>query len=287
MIRRTWEQSPRSGVIDDSSLETGVLESSLTDGRVDRSATPADSQRNEIIPKLERRSKTGGPRPNRRRTDRQPSSPPLERTPEVTPEPEPEPEPKPKPARKRRPQHVEPSDSDQGSTVVYRAVGEPKLARVATYVSAIAALAMLVIAVWLYVNRGDSLDADAMHDRLSASDDAIEWTFRAEQDEAVQDGAAGSVLWSAELQQGVLLLSGLAINDPAESQYQLWIVDQQREGASVPAVVFDVADEGEAKVGFDPSLVIGEPSAFVITVERPGGVVVSNRDRVAMIATGP
>jgi hypothetical protein len=50
--------------------------------------------------------------------------------------------------------------------------------------------------------------------------------------------------------------------------------------------VFDVAGEDEVSVVVDAVLVIGEPSAFLITVERPGGVVVSTQDRVVMVATG-
>lgn len=265
VLRRTWEQSPRAGLIDDA-LETAVLESSLTDGRVDRSVSPADSQRNEIVPRLERRSSTkkpSGPRPNRRRTDRQDDGEEPER---------------------KRPTAPDPSESEEGSTIVRMPVSESKLARVATYVSAAAALTMLVVALWLYAARDDRHDPDAVYDRLGRADDMIEWTFRPEQDEAVGEGAGGSVRWSAELQQGVVVLSGLAVNDPSQSQYQIWIIDKHREGPPVPAAAFDVEAEGELRVAFDPALVIAEPSAFVITVERPGGMVVSERDRVVMIA---
>lgn len=271
VARKPWDQGPRPGTFDE--LETAVLESSLTDGRIDKNASPADSQRNEIVPKLERRSKTGGPRPNRRRTDRQP-----------TPEPASEPA---APQRRKQRAQPDPSDSEQGSTVVHRpGLRESKLSRVATYVSAIAALTMLVIAVWLYVTRDDALDVEALYERLQASDEAIEWELRPEQDEAVGEGAGGTVYWSAELQQGVVVVGGLKANNPSESQYQLWIVDQQRDGQSVPALVFDIEGEDELEA-FEPNLVIGEPSAFVITVERPGGMAVSKQDRVVMTATGP
>jgi anti-sigma-K factor RskA len=283
--RRAWEHSPRTGSSDDS-LESGVLESSLTDGKVDRTASPSDSQRSEIVAKLEPRSKSGpGPRPNRRRTDRQPTG----TAPVIVPEPAVEPgEPviaKPKAKPKRAPE-PEPSESEQGSTIVHMPTRESPLARVATYVSAIAALSMLMLAVWLYMHRNDPPDADAVLDQLEAGDDTLEWTFRAEQDESVGEGAQGRVLWSPDLQKGVLVVQGLVANDASASQYQVWIVDAQREGSPVPGPVFDVADEDEVQVPFDAVLVIAEPSAFLITVERPGGLVVSKQDRVAMIATG-
>jgi hypothetical protein len=281
-VRRAWEHSPRSGMLDDS-LESGVLESSLTDGKVDRTASPSDSQRAEIVAKLEPRSKSG-PRPNRRRTDRPQSGPVQALAPEPTPEPavvKPTPKPKPKPKPKGPP---EPSESEQGSTIVRMPVRESSLARVATYISAIAALAMLVIAVWLYVHRSDPPDPDEVLAQLEHAEDTLEWTFRAEQDEAVGEGAQGRVLWSPELQRGVVIVSGLAANDASATQYQLWIRDGQREGPPVPGPVFDVEGD-EVSVMFDAVLVIGEPSAFLITVERPGGVVVSTQDRVVMVAT--
>lgn len=283
--RRTWEQSPRSeGALDDA-LETGVLESSLTDGKVDRSASPADSQRADIVAKLEPRTKSGpGPRPNRRRTDRQPSGPGPVAVSQVAAEPVvvAKPKAKPQPASKASP---EPGDSELGSTVVRMPVRESALARWATYVSAIAALSMLVAAVWLHMHRDDPPDADAVLEQLESDEDTLEWTFRAEQDDAVGEGAGGRVLWSAERQQGELVVQGLVANDASESQYQLWIVDAQREGPPVPGPVFDVEDD-EVQVVFDVALVIAEPSAFLITVERPGGMVVSKQDRVVMVATG-
>jgi RNA polymerase sigma factor (sigma-70 family) len=286
-VRRTWEQSPRSGSIDDS-LESGVLESSLTDGKVDRTATPSDSQRAEIVAKLEPRSKSG-PRPNRRRTDRQPSGPVQVLPPEPEPEPpEPvvaKPKAKLKPKSKSKPE-PEPSESEQGSTVVRMPVRESSLARVATYVSALAAVSMLAVAVWQYMHRDDPPDVEDVQAQLESAQDSLEWTFQVEQDEAVGEGAAGRVLWSPELQKGVVIVTGLAANDASASQYQLWIRDAQREGTPVPGPVFDVEGADEVSVAFEAVLVIGEPTAFLITVERPGGVVVSKQDRVLMIATG-
>jgi hypothetical protein len=263
-----------------------VLESSLTDGKVDRTASPSESQRSEIVvAKLEPRSKSGpGPRPNRRRTDRQPTG----TAPVLAPEPAAEPvvaKPKTKPKRKPAPE-PEPEPSEDGSTIVHMPVRESSLARVATYVSAIAALSMLVIAVWLYLHRDDPPSPDAVLEQLEAGEDTLEWALRAEQDEAVGEGAQGRVLWSHELQQGVLVVQGLVANDASASQYQLWIRDGQREDPPVPGPVFDVEGEDEVSVAFEAVLVIGEPTAFLITVERPGGVVVSKQDRVVMIATG-
>ena len=82
-----------------------------------------------------------------------------------------------------------------------------------------------------------------------------------------------------------LTLRGLAANDPTVEQYQLFIVDRKREGPPVDGGVFNVpAGQDELRLAVDAKLLIGDPAAFVITVERPGGVVVSRQERVAMVA---
>jgi hypothetical protein len=100
----------------------------------------------------------------------------------------------------------------------------------------------------------------------------------------------GDVVWSPERQQGVMRFRGLAANDPSVAQYQLWIFDAERNAAHpVDGGVFDVpaAADGEVMVRIDPRLPIGRATAFAITVERPGGVVVSSRERLPLIAALP
>lgn len=165
-------------------------------------------------------------------------------------------------------------------------LSESRLARVATYVSAIAALLMLSIALWLFVHRGDPPDPDDLRTQVEAASDKLEWSFTIKQDPAVREGAGGSAVWSSEAQTGVLILHGLESTGSGETQYQLWIVDSKREGPPVDGGVFDVSeDEGELQIPIDAKLMIGEPVAFLITVERPGGVVLSAQARVVMVAT--
>jgi anti-sigma-K factor RskA len=84
-----------------------------------------------------------------------------------------------------------------------------------------------------------------------------------------------------------MTLHGLEPTGSGETQYQVWIVDNKREGPPVNGGVFDVIDETELEIPIHTKLVIGEPSAFVITVEHAGGVVLSTQERVVMVATGP
>ena len=92
----------------------------------------------------------------------------------------------------------------------------------------------------------------------------------------------GYALWDPESQTGYLTLSGLDANDPSVHQYQLWIVDGNREGPPVDGGVFDLSRGGEV-VQFTPKLPVGSVAAFAITREQPGGVVVSAQEEVVAI----
>jgi hypothetical protein len=85
----------------------------------------------------------------------------------------------------------------------------------------------------------------------------------------------GDVVWSPSRQQGYLRLAGLPANDPARAQYQLWIVDPERDTHPVDGGVFDVSSTGEVVIPIQAKLRILNPKAFAITREKPGGVVVS------------
>nr|MDJ0787292.1 anti-sigma factor [Myxococcota bacterium] len=97
--------------------------------------------------------------------------------------------------------------------------------------------------------------------------------------------AQGDVVWSDALQEGYMRFEGLAVNDPTKEQYQLWIFDAARDAAHpVDGGVFDVAEGGEVIVPIRAHLPVDEATLFAVTVERPGGVVVSSRERIAVLA---
>jgi hypothetical protein len=99
-------------------------------------------------------------------------------------------------------------------------------------------------------------------------------------------GTSGEVVWSTARQQGFMTFRSLAPNDPSKSQYQLWIFDGERdERYPVDGGVFDVdASTGEVVVPITAKVRVGKPTMFVVTVERPGGVVVSTRERIVVAA---
>lgn len=110
----------------------------------------------------------------------------------------------------------------------------------------------------------------------------IAWT--ATKDPAAT-GASGDVVWHNGVQRGAMRFIGLAPNDPKKSQYQLWIFDAERDQAfPVDGGVFDVGPSGEVIVPIAAKLPVHQPKLFAITVEPPGGVVVSKRERIVLTA---
>ena len=91
------------------------------------------------------------------------------------------------------------------------------------------------------------------------------------------ENVEGDVVWSNERQLGFMRLRGLPVNDPELRQYQLWIVDPRRDARPIDGGVFDIAGgKDEVIIPIDAKLDVNTPAAFAITLEQPGGVVVSD-----------
>jgi hypothetical protein len=110
------------------------------------------------------------------------------------------------------------------------------------------------------------------------------WPWSAEAGSA--PGLEGDVVWDISRQQGYLKFAGLEPNDPSRHQYQLWIVDAARDQRyPVDGGVFDVPPSQDAVViPVHAAVPVLEPVAFVVTVEKPGGTVVSGRERIVAVA---
>jgi hypothetical protein len=104
--------------------------------------------------------------------------------------------------------------------------------------------------------------------------------------DAAGQGESGEVVWSNERQEGYMTFKAVAKNDPKLAQYQLWIFDGQRDDRfPVDGGVFDVdATTGEVIVPIKARLRVDKPTLFAVTVEVPGGVVVSKRERIVVAA---
>jgi hypothetical protein len=99
-------------------------------------------------------------------------------------------------------------------------------------------------------------------------------------------GVAGDVVWDNETQTGYLRFTGLAANDPGTFQYQLWIFDaNQDERYPIDGGVFDIpAGQNEVIIPIDAKIAVNAPMMFAVTMEKPGGVVVSGREHIVALA---
>ncbi|TVQ32376.1 MAG: anti-sigma factor [Phycisphaeraceae bacterium] len=100
------------------------------------------------------------------------------------------------------------------------------------------------------------------------------------------EGVTGEVLWSDSAQAGWMVFRDLPPLDPNQNDYQLWIFDPTRDEHPVDGGVFNVRPDetGEVRVPIRAKLPVRSPTLFAITVEQPGGVVVSKQDRVPLVA---
>lgn len=111
---------------------------------------------------------------------------------------------------------------------------------------------------------------------LLARSDTLKITLAPTKDPAAA-GVTGDAVWDPVAQKGFLHFVGLAGNDPSVKQYQIWVFDGKRDKRyPVDGGVFDVpADSAEVVIPIHAALPVSEVKAFAVTVEKPGGVVVS------------
>lgn len=106
--------------------------------------------------------------------------------------------------------------------------------------------------------------------------------------DASGNALVGDVVFDPVTQKGYLRFHGIPANDPRLEQYQLWIADGSRTPPEpVDGGVFNTPQTtvtGDVIIPFEAKLPVGKPAAFVVTVEQPGGVVVSKQERVLALA---
>jgi anti-sigma-K factor RskA len=96
---------------------------------------------------------------------------------------------------------------------------------------------------------------------------------------------SGDIVWSDAKQAGYIRITGLPKNDPEKEQYQLWIFDENQDPKTpVDGGVFNVSSDGEIVIPINAKITVKGAKVFAITVEKPGGVVVSKQEKVAALA---
>lgn len=150
---------------------------------------------------------------------------------------------------------------------------------------AFAAAALLAIGFWA---SGSSVPADLSvaqlrSDLINTADDVIQVDWSAGKHPFPQQ-VQGDVVWSNDRQAGYMRFKQMPVNDPSVQQYQLWIIDPLRDDEPIDGGVFDVSSSGEVIVPIQAKLKVLKPAAFAITIEKPGGVVVSTQERLPLLA---
>ena len=203
-----------------------------------------------------------------------------------------------------------PLQSDSGNTLPFRAASisnpegqSPASTRMIPWM--VAAASMLIATISILMPRGTQPVQNLTRDRLALiadtpSESLTQWDWISTDDPAVVGEVYGDVVWSDTLNKGYMRISGLAVNDSTIEQYQLWIFDATRPTGDLPQFgegllsqrpvdggVFDVSSTGEVIIEIHAKLKVEQAAAFAITVEPPGGVVVSDRSRVPLLALAP
>lgn len=153
---------------------------------------------------------------------------------------------------------------------------------------AAAAVAALWVGSAVVRRPADVTSPGALRASLLAGDSTVQLTWGSGGDSTARL-AAGDIVWSDAAQAGVMRLTGLAPNERRQWQYQLWIFDRDRDQRyPVDGGTFDVPPgAGEVLVPVAARIPVGRAVMFAVTVERAGGVVVSTRERVALLAQRP
>lgn len=98
-------------------------------------------------------------------------------------------------------------------------------------------------------------------------------------------GVSGDIVWSDDKQTGYIRVKGLPKNDVSKQTYQLWIFEEnQGDKTPVDGGTFDINADGEVIIPIDAKLNAKNPKMFAITMEKAGGVVVSDRGKIAALA---
>jgi anti-sigma-K factor RskA len=176
--------------------------------------------------------------------------------------------------------------AQQGSVVTLRRP-VPKLdpMRIIPWIAAAACLLLAVIAVWRpWVPGGARSPSEERTKLIASAKDATVTPWTATNDPSGPT-ASGDVVWSNAQQKGFMRFKGVTPNDPKASQYQLWIFDEaQDEKFPVDGGVFDVKPGAEIIVPIRAKIDVKKPTMFAVTVEKPGGVVVSKREHIVVLA---
>jgi anti-sigma-K factor RskA len=152
----------------------------------------------------------------------------------------------------------------------------------------LACLAATILAIAFWQKSGQKIEPPAVptwtRDSLMASAPDVIQVPWADGKTPLGQKVIGDIVWSNKLQRGFMRFVGMPVNDPTVEQYQLWIIDPSRDDEPIDGGVFDIASTEETIVPIQAKLLVNQPTAFAVTIEKPGGVVVSTQERLPLLA---
>jgi len=158
-----------------------------------------------------------------------------------------------------------------------------KFAAATGWLAAAAAL-LLAFAGWWLQDRSGPKPGESLLALRRLAPDLVSVRWSPGPSEA-REGATGEVVWSPSRQEGYMVFQNMKPNDPCVEQYQLWVFDSTRdERFPVDGGVFDISATGETIVPIRTAVRVEDATLFAVTIERPGGVVVSDRSRLPLVA---
>lgn len=163
----------------------------------------------------------------------------------------------------------------------------PRRAPLRDWIVAAACIAFGAFSTFALLRTGDESQSASPVDPaafVSMHPSSVRCPWQGTKDERILGEVRGEAIFDPATSKGILLIEGLAGNDPSVDQYQLWIFDAERdERYPVDGGVFDMPACGQAVIPIEAKLRVDKPTLFAVTIEKPGGVVVSNR-RIALVA---
>ena len=119
---------------------------------------------------------------------------------------------------------------------------------------------------------------------MLSQDDTVKFDLGPTKDPGAA-GVSGDVVWDTHTQTGYLHFSGLKPNDPSRQVYQTWVFDSTRDQRyPVDGGMFDIpSDATEAIIPIRAGVAVRTLAAIAVTVEKPGGVVVSAREHIVAL----
>jgi hypothetical protein len=135
-------------------------------------------------------------------------------------------------------------------------------------------------------NSGALTNGPAAFTTVAAKADAVKLAWSDWSDATVaceKPGVKGELVWADSIQKGVMRFANLPVLDATKEKYQLWIIDSRGMEQRISGGVFN-STAGECYVVIEPGIEVDRAAAFAITIERPGGVWVSDMKRRVVIA---